>query len=213
MNELVPLDYRNKEHVRAAAGLHEQLLGDSPIPGLGRCFMEKFYYSTLVEDGLIHCDLYRHDGRYVAFSVYTKYPFSFIEQGKRRHFLYLCALMLAALISRPSRIRTILKMRNVNSQRTREKDDGKIGEYLSIGVLEEALHVKDEKTGLRIPNVLFERVIEFYKANHFEEILLTVKKDNRRSLLFWHSYGAKLKECDYLASHSCLMALKLKPAG
>lgn len=100
-------------------------------------------------------------------------------------------------------------MRNVNSQRTRAKDDGKIGEYLSIGVREEFLHVKDAQNGLRIPNVLFERVIEFYRANNFEEILLTVKKDNRRSLLFWHSYGAKLKECDYLESHSCLMSLKI----
>jgi hypothetical protein len=208
-NGIVSLDTSDREQVRAAAALHEQLLADSPVPLLGRLFMERFYYSTLVKDGLIQCDLYRQDGRYVAFSVYTRYPGSFISQGIRRHFVYLCLLFTAALIAKPSRIKTILGMRGQNSKRLPESAIGKAGEYLSLGVLEEFQQIKHPETKVRISNMLFERAIEYFKANDYEEILLAFKVSNRRSMLFWLSYGAVLKERRYVSDESCLMTLRL----
>ncbi len=208
-NGIVALDYKDREQVRAAAALHEKLLADSPVPLLGRLFMERFYYSTLVKDGLIHCDLYRQDGQYVAFSVYTCYPGSFISQGIKRHFLYLCLLFTVALIAKPSRIKTILGMRGQTSKRLSESEIGKAGEYLSLGVLAEYQQIKHPQTNVRISNMLFERAIEFFKTSGYEEILLAFKVSNRRSMLFWLSYGAVLKERHYVNDESCLMTLRL----
>lgn len=208
-NGIVSLDYRNKEHVRAAAALHEKLLGDSPVPLLGRFFMEQFYYNKLVKDGLIECDLYRQDGQYVAFSAYTRFPSDFISQGIKRNFLYLCVLMSIAVIAKPSRIKTILGMRGQNQKRLGEGGTGKAGEYLSLGVLEAFQHIKHPETNVRISNMLFERAIDFFKKNGFEEILLAFRVENRRSLLFWLSYGAVLKERHYVSDQSCLMTLRL----
>ena len=50
---LVGGDPVNATHVEAIARLHARLLGHSPIPQLGPLFMRRFYYSRLVEDGVI----------------------------------------------------------------------------------------------------------------------------------------------------------------
>src|SRR3989338_4160156 len=88
-----PLDPRSVADVESAARLHSLLLPRSPLSQLGPEFMRHFYYRTLIEDGLVRCDLYNYRGVAVGFIAYTKYPSDFMARGLRRHCFYLAALM------------------------------------------------------------------------------------------------------------------------
>ena len=140
---LVSLDPNDQDQVHAAAELHRELLSDSPVAQLGYRFMTKFYYSKLVEARLIRCDLYSYKGTYVAFSAYTKYPFTFMRQGKRRHFVYLSFLLFQSLLLGPRRLKTIFKVIGRSYRRGQDRKD-KTGEVLSFGVLAPYRNLKDE---------------------------------------------------------------------
>lgn len=191
---IIALDPANSEHLAAAASLHLRLLPDSPVPKLGGLFMKKFYYNRLVRDGLVRCDLYQHDGKVVALSSYTEYPYTFMARGKKKNLLYLILLLIFVFITSPKRVRVAWTVARQARLRGRFEDNGFSGEYLSLAVLPEAVSFKDPQTGLRVPNALFERVIAYFKAKNFKEILLMIKKSNTQSQLFYQSYGAKTKE-------------------
>ena len=203
--EIFPLDTRSNEQLAAISALHAELLPDSPIPRLGPSFVEGFYYRKLVESGLIHVELARFGGRYVAFSVWTKYPFTFMKEGIRRHWLSLCAALLLSLLQNPSRFTIMLDVYRQSKARALTPRPG-AGEYLSLGVLTEAAALRSAE-GLRLPQAMFERVIAFFKAEKFEEILLMIRKTNSKSLFFYRSYGAEKVETDFVASDCVLMAV------
>jgi len=206
---LVSLDPNDQDQVHAAAELHRELLSDSPVAQLGYRFMTKFYYSKLVEARLIRCDLYSYKGTYVAFSAYTKYPFTFMRQGKRRHFVYLSFLLFQSLLLGPRRLKTIFKVIGRSYRRGQDRKD-KTGEVLSFGVLAPYRNLKDEVTGLRISNLLFERIIAYFKDQGFERIQGEIKKDNKPALFFWRSYGASICHSDWCNKGSYLASIELR---
>ena len=206
---IVPLDPRRQDHLEAAAFLHEKLLGDSLVAQLGRLFMKKFYYCKLVESGLVRCDLFRCDGGYVALSAYTKYPYTFMARGQRRFFLFLAGTVSLGVIAKPSRVSAILKVMSQNRKRSDRTDDGKTGEYLSLGVLPAYLDWKDEKTGSRISDLLYERAMDYFKENHCREVLLVIQKSNKLAVRFHQNRGAVLKDGDYVPPACCLMSVAL----
>lgn len=206
---IVSLDPKNAEHLEAAAVLHANLLPDSPIPNLGPEFMKKFYYRELVRSGLIRCDLYRHGGRYVALSSYTEYPYTFMALGAKKYFFYLVCLLAGACLVSPSRL-TVLARVAWQARRRRLADRcGATGEYLSLAVLPEAAGIKDPKTNLRIPQAMLERVISHFRSKRFREILLMIKKSNKKSLFFYQSCGAVPKDSRFVPGDCCLKALPL----
>lgn len=208
-NKVISLDYKNQEQVQAVAKLHQELLSDSPIPQLGYQFMTKFYYTKLVEAGLINCDLYKHEGKYIAFSVYTKYPFTFMEEGKSRYFLYLTFLLCKILLFRPYRIKTIFKVLRINRKRQDRNNEDKTGEMLSFGVLESYKYLRDEATGLRISNLLFERAIDYFKKEGLLRMQGEIKRKNKPSLLFWYSYGGIIKDYNWSKRGEYLVSIEL----
>src|SRR3990172_10967627 len=107
--------------------------------------MRNFYYRRLIEDGLVICDLYKHNDKYVGFLSYTKYPFSFMRDGRKKHFFYLIYILLTSLLSRPSRIRILIEMLRVSSKRNPNADDAGTGEFISFGVLGPYRHILDEE--------------------------------------------------------------------
>lgn len=207
--EVVSLDYKNQEQVDAAAKLHQELLSDSPISQLGYQFMTRFYYTKLIKAGLVNCDLCKHEGKYVAFLAYTKYPFTFMEEGRRRYFLYLSFLLLESLLLNPYRIKTILKVIQIGRKRQFKKNGNKTGEMLSFGVLEPYGNVRDETTGLRISNLLFERALAYFKKEGFVRIRGEIKKDNKPSLLFWSLYGGVIKDHRWSKQSYYLVSIEL----
>lgn len=206
---IVAYDPGNPEHVDAIARLHAELLPDSPIPRLGNIFMKKFYYKKLVEAGIIRCELFKSGGRYAAFSVWTEFPYTFMEKGKKRFFASLCSIVFLCLLQNPLRVKVVLEVMRQVSGRKAIEDDGVSGEYLSLGILPEAAQERDERTGLRIPEMMFESVIRYFKAHGFKEILLMIRKTNKKSQMFYHSFGAVMKPADFVPPDCYLMTVKV----
>jgi ribosomal protein S18 acetylase RimI-like enzyme len=71
------------------------------------------------------------------------------------------------------------------------KDCEGTGELLSFGVLEEFRHGKNR---LRIPNILFDEMIRYFRERGFRRIEWTVNKENLPAMNFYRSYGATLKK-------------------
>ncbi len=211
---IVPLDPHNKDHRRAAALLHGGLLPDSPIAGLGRGFMENFYYDKLIRDGLVSCDLYFDKGNCVAFAAYTREPFTFLSRGKKGHFFFLSLLLTGSLLAKPSRARIILDTLRLEKRRSSPavlasgKKDG-VGELLSFAVNPAYSGFRDPIIGKKIPNLLFDRVIDHFRKGGYRKIQFIVRKDNHASLLFFNSYGAEVSEADYIGSNAFLLSLSL----
>jgi len=205
---IVALDPANPAHRRAAASLHNALLPESPIAKLGRLFMEGFYYNHLVREGLIACDLYSHDGRFVGFAAYTKEPYTFMERGKKAHFFYLSAILAACLAVRPSRIKIILEALKTLSRRVQNQGKG-VGELLSFGVEPAFSSHRDAASGKKVPHLMFGRVMAVFRREGFSKIQFIIRKDNQASLLFFNSYGAVIREADYTGPGFFLLDVSL----
>lgn len=179
-----------REQVEAVARLHSQLLPDSPISKLGRLFMTRFYYYKLIKDGLIICDLYKCNGRFVGLLSYTKYPFSFMRKGLRRHFSYLACILAICLMARPWRIKVLLDTLTVSSRRS-SRDEKETVEFLSFGVLKPYRHIIDDESGLRIADLLFLNGVDFFKKEGCKRLMLSIikKKDNDGIFAFYKFYG------------------------
>ena len=190
---IVTLDPNNAEHVRAAAGLHERLLGHSPIPRLGSLFMKRFFYSQLVQDGLVQCFLYRASGQYVGFLSFTERPFSFMSEGRRAHVLHLAFILGLSVLARPARLRILLDTIKAGRRDPPANPTG-IGEFLSFGVLEQFATQRDDRQGLRIPNALFDAGIGHFRERGFRRIEWNVDKDNLRAMIFYRSYSATMEK-------------------
>jgi ribosomal protein S18 acetylase RimI-like enzyme len=191
---IVSVDPTDPEQVLAAAELHKKLLGDSPIPRLGSLFMTRFFYSQLIKDRLIHCYLYRLDNSYVGFLSLTEKPFSFMREGQRRHFFRLSLILCLALLAKPSRIRILWETLVFSRRKTQTKDRERTGELLSFGVLEEFSAKRDGENRLRIPNILFDKGIGYFREKGFRRVEWNVNKENLPAIIFYRSYGATLEK-------------------
>lgn len=188
---IIKLDHKNKEHVAAAAGLHTELLHGSLVRELGFQFMTKFYYSRLIRDGLMSCDLYRYKSRYVGWILYTKYPFTYMQQGKKNNFVLLSFILLLTIIRRPSCVKVFWELSKFNAIRSPGAINAEgSGEFLSFGVLKEYRRIRDKITGLRISRVLFNNALDYFKDEGYNRMLLFVNRQNKAALRFYEHYAA-----------------------
>jgi ribosomal protein S18 acetylase RimI-like enzyme len=193
--DLILLDPANPAQIRAAAELHAALLKTSAIPRLGFTFMTHFFYSLLVQDGLVGCYLYRSGDQYVGFLSFTEKPHDFMDEGKRRHFFRLSLVLAWSVLAKPSRVRVLWETLKITRRRERPpSDDSATGEFLSFGVLKEFAAKREGENGLRIPNVLFEAGIRYFRERGFRKIEWNVEKENLPAMLFYRSYGATLEK-------------------
>ena len=194
---IIALDPKDEDHVQITAHLHSTLLPGSPIALLGPVFMRKFYYSRLVQDGLIHCDLYEYQGEAVGLIAYTRYPGDFLSRGLHKHFFYLAGIMIWTIFQRPSRIMQITQALGMTWNRNKEKSHEKKidGEILSLGVLPQ---YRDRKfigrTGISIPRELFQHVKDYFRQQNIATIRMFVEQDNREAVLFYHSLGCRFQK-------------------
>ena len=202
---ILPLDPADPSQVRAAACLHETLLPESPVPGLGRFFMTKFYYRELVRAGLIRCDLFKSGDRYVALSVYTKDPFTFMEAGKRRFFFWLIFVLGVSVAAKPVRIGILWKMAR-RSQKRDAAQDQSVGEYLSLGVLPDYANACDAGSGLRAAHALLAKVMDYFRREGRREIYLVIEKQNRLAFRFYENYRPVPKTADFVPEHCVHMS-------
>jgi ribosomal protein S18 acetylase RimI-like enzyme len=196
----VRVDHREPAQVAAVAALHAELLPDSPIPRLGSRFMTEFYYPCLVKDGFIQCDAYRRDAQWIGFMAYTNAPFTFMRQAALRNLVTLSRVLMRCLIEDPSRMATLFEVLRLSRLRRRMAEP-RVGELLSFGVLPGFTRVKDEKSGLRVPNLLFENAVRALRDDGVEKIVFWVLRSNRPMLLFYQSYGIAFRHAPVAREH------------
>jgi hypothetical protein len=194
---VVPLDPENTLDVNGVADLHVKHLGDSPIVQLGPRFLRKFFYTTLVRDGLIGCTLCRLDGRVVGFISYTRYPLEFMARGVRRHFFALSWLMLVSVLRRPSLIHDIyvalgfMRERQSDAQRGDAED---LGEVISIASEQDARKYVPPGGTSRLTVRLFEEMLAYFRRTGVRRIHLLVQPDNSASNLFCAAMGCEFEK-------------------
>lgn len=171
--------------------------------------MTEFYYSKLIRDGLIHCDVFMHEGRVAGFCAYTDFPFSFMAEGIRRHRLSLTAILSVSIAADPSRLAVLFGARTLSHKRKLRKDSREKGECLSLGVVPEFANIRDPQSGIRISHALFRKALDHFIQARFKEILLVIEKSNRHAFAFYEGYGALPQESDYVADHCRLMSVAL----
>lgn len=189
-----PLDPRNPHDLEAVTRMHAALIPQSPVCRLGAEFMEKFYYRKLVEDGLIHCDLYVHEGTPAGFIAYTEIPSRFMSEGLRHHWLYLAGVMARSIFRHPQRVGAVLKALTIMGSRTRKKGTSREGEMLSLGVLPEFRNPEFiRRTGKRIPSALFEHARTYFRNQGVVDIYLLVEAENKPALMLYRAMGGRFE--------------------
>ncbi|MBA3338375.1 MAG: hypothetical protein H0T54_01245 [Geodermatophilaceae bacterium] len=186
---LIRLDPSDADLVKGVADLHSLLLPESALSKWGYLFLTKFYYRSLVKDGLIDVYVYRVHDRCVGFTACTDFPFSLLKRATHKHWLRLALVMAASLVQRPSRVKLLLRP----EESAYPGDFGSVseqdpGQFMSFGVLEEYRRHVDEPTGLTVPNVLMQGVFKHFSARQKERFFLLVLRGNTRAGSFYRKY-------------------------
>jgi len=189
-----PLDPRNPRDLEAVTRMHAALIPQSPVCQLGPEFMQKFYYRKLVEDKLIQCDLYEHEGTPAGFIAYTEIPSRFMSEGLRHHWLYLTGVLAFSICRNPQRIAAVLKALTIMGSRTRKTRTSGEGEMLSLGVLPEFRTPQFiRRTGKRIPSALFEHARTYFRNKGVVNIYLLVEAENTPAMMLYRAMGGRFE--------------------
>lgn len=215
MNDgLVPLAPDNPAAVRDCARLHRDLLPGSPIARLGRRFMERFYYRTLVSDGLVQGYLYYVENQAAGFVAQTRQPSRFMAEGLRRHWPALCGILFLDVLSDPRRVAVILwTLRHMMGQRSAPAGAAE-GEILSFGVLPEyRAPAFVRRSGHRIAGTLFDAALEALQAQGVHRVRAVVETSNREALMFYHARGCQIRPESGVAAGRVVMDCLPTPSG
>ena len=189
-HNIVFLEWNNKEHIAAVCKLHMKLLPESILSKMGYLFLSKFYYAKFIRDSSIEVYLYKHEEKFVGFISCTNRPFTFIDEGNKKHLLTICFLLGVSIILKPIRLGTILKMKNnVSFNHLQGEYNDEIGQFLSLGVLEDARKMIDPIEKVTISNVLMKLVFHHFNANGKMWFFLEVLKSNKRAIQFYEKHG------------------------
>ncbi len=210
------LDPNNAADVDAVAALHEAYLAGSPIMRMGKRYLRKFHYSTLVRSGLIGCTLCRIDGRVVGFISYTAYPLDFMSRGLRRYFFPLAWLMLGSVLARPALLKEILmtlRMMGERSTESRETDARGLGEALSLVVIPEFQNYIPPGGRSRVAFRLFEVAVERLREQGVDRVYLWVQPTNRAANLLYSTMGCSFEKINHLGQlvHRYTYHVKARP--
>ena len=191
------LEHLNKDAIKRIAFLHQLLMPTSPVAALGNLFMEKFYYSRLINDRLIRCNYYKYDNKIVGFIVYTDDPEGFLRQGILKNLFIFCPIILTVFLKNPKKFTQVVKASQLeHALKTKETGEGAI---LSFGVLPEYRDRKFiNKTGLLISNELFEDTVKLLKQKRIRNIRFLIEPDNREAMVFYMQYGCKFEKINTL---------------
>ncbi len=195
IERLDPLKTADAEQV---ADLHFQYLNDSPIVRFGSSFLRRFFYRTLVRDGLVGVSFHRHEGRIIGFISYTTEPFGFMGKGGRRHPFALAWSLLSGIVQRPGTAKEIVQIMRVMRERTEEDTESRdTGEVISLVVDSDYRGFVPAGGETRLAVRLFEDAVEFFAAQKVGRVHLLVRPENLASNIFCSSMGAEFGKMEY----------------
>lgn len=186
---IIYLNWNDKEHIKAVSNLHIKLLPESILSKLGYLFLSKFYYAKLTKHNLIDVYLYKQKEEYAGFISCTNKPFTFMGEGKKKNFLFIIALLGLLIVLSPNKLKCLLKMKNDFSLDNLQKKFGDdIGQFLSFGVLEDYRKSIDPTEEITVPNVLMKLVSSHFKINNKKCFFLMVLKTNVTAIKFYEKH-------------------------
>jgi ribosomal protein S18 acetylase RimI-like enzyme len=203
---LVRLDPNDPAQLEAFADLHEITLPDSVPVRFGRRFMTRFYFPKLVADGLAAGDLFRFEGRWAGYNLYTKFPRTMLRDAIRRHFWFLCAFMPGVLLADPRRLLAIPKMLR-NQGGFPEKPS--TGYWLTFGVDPE--YRRAQVGGKRIANLLVERMFEYFREEGFDAVEGTTDRSNGPALILYRTIGFKIEDRGFEGGAKIQVRYEVRP--
>lgn len=186
---LVRLDPRDRAQLEAFAELHEATLPESIPVRFGRRFMTRFYFPKLVADGLAAGDLFRFEGKWAGYNLYTKFPHSMLRDAIHRHFWFLCAFMPTVFLANPRALLAIPQMLG-NTGGFPEKP--RTGYFLTFGVHPDFRG--RAVGGKRISTQLMEHMFSYFRAAGFGAVEATVERSNERAIAFYRSCGFRVED-------------------
>ena len=186
---LVRLDPRDRAQLEAFADLHEATLPDSVPVKFGRRFMTRFYFPRLVADGLAAGDLFRFEGRWAGYNLYTKFPHTMLRDAIRRHFGFLCGFMPTVFLANP---RALLAIPKMLANQGGFPELPRTGYWLTFGVHPDFRRARIE--GQPIARHLVNRMFEYFREEGFDAVEGTTGRDNGPALIFYRTCGFRVED-------------------
>jgi ribosomal protein S18 acetylase RimI-like enzyme len=185
---LVRLDPHDRAQLEAFADLHEATLPESVPVKFGRRFMTRFYFPRLVADGLAAGDLYRFEGKWAGYNLYTKFPHTMLRDAIRRHFLFLCFFMPTVFLANP---RALLAIPKMLQNQGGFPELPRTGYWLTFGVHPDFRPAR--VGGKPIARHLVERMFEYFREEGFEAVEGTTDRSNGPALIFYRTCGFQIQ--------------------
>ena len=197
---IIYVDWKNKEHIKAVCNLHFKLLPKSILSKFGFLFLSKFYYSRLIKDNSIEVYLYELKGEFVGFVSCTNKPFTFMAEGKKKHFILISMLIGVSILLKFNRLADLLRMKGdflkydtYIDQMSNQFGDS-IGQFLSFGVLvtNEVLEYYrqniDRIDEVNIPDIMMNLVKNHFRYNNKKYFFLMAIKSNNKAIKLYKKH-------------------------
>lgn len=190
--EIIDFDPGSPEHLETMGTLHGIFLPESNVPGLGKLFMNQFYYRVLPEKGLLRCFFAKYNNKIVGIIVTNRAPYSLISRGMKGNTVKLAFIIGLSVLFKPSRIKFLISQLSYKPDPLLKQyeDSGKAFEILTIGVLPEYRSIKLEGNK-KIAHKMVEHAIAYYKKQGYKYITGQILKTNIAPLKFYQAYQAK----------------------
>jgi len=183
------------DKIKDVAEIHAMVLPRSPIPKLGKEFIEKFYYAKLIENNTFFCDVYEFEGKIAGFIAYTTNSKKLLRDEMKKHWWLITSIILKTILKRPSVIFVLFSTILLILKQGKEPAAHIAPEVLSFAVLPEYRSVDFYKRHqIKIAHELFKNMLEKYKQLNVREFKLFTGVDEYHTLanIFYKSFGLKL---------------------
>lgn len=177
--------------------LHTALLPDSPVVGLGRDFMERFYYRSLPALQLIYGAVAYVDDQPAGLIVATHDSDGFMRTALHRRWWLIAWVLGGALLRKPRRAAALWEAIRIMGNRETAARAEPIGELLSFGVLPEFRSARFVRhSGLRVGQDLMQTALDRLRAHGVQAVCALVDKDNVTVKLMYRGLGWRLTADD-----------------
>lgn len=204
---LVSLDPQNKFQLTEVSRLQALTLPESLPALLGPDFMKRFYFSKLVEAGLVNCDLYLVGNKVAGYSLFTHAPNTFLTEAKTKYLASLVVALIISFLKNPYRLVYALRASKRDSDIPKLEEE--FGQWLSFGVEQEFLSHKNEN-GKRIAEVFLESMKAQLAERRITRVLGEVSKSNKLARFFYSSAGFKVYKDPLLNEETLRIDLNYK---
>jgi len=187
---IIEFDKNHPAPIDDLLSLHQELLPRSPVILLGESFMRDFYYSALVDEGLLFGSVAYLGTEPAGFCVATDDSSGFIRTGMRKRWRQLMFTMTRSIVTSPARVLPVIEALQIMQSRTDGVDHTNYGELLSLGVRPAFRSCRDESgERLSISRDLVDSALGRLRARGVSRMCAIVDADNLSAQLFYKSEG------------------------